>query len=1051
MAISIIKPSWVVHPDETRTDLRPTTIYTLSIHPDRSRLATGGLDTKIRLWSTLGVVDERVERDERCPKLLSTLLSHSVKVLIGKAVLVRVQGVVMCVRWSHDGRYLASGSDDKIVMIWSLEQGKGGKVWGTDQVNIENWKAVRRLVGHDSDVAGVAWSPNDEYVASVGLDSSAYVYSGKTFERIARLDGHMGFVKGLVFDPVGQYLATQSDDGSAKIWRTSDWRLHTSIEDVFVQAPKTNINRPSWSPDGSHLVLPNATSNDVFVAAVIERSTFRGQTFMVGHGNIVECSAFNPHVFLRDPKLPAESNNFCSVLALCARSTLSLWITSKSEPVIVFEQIFERDILDLSWSKDGQQLWACSSEGHVAVFEFDLDEIATVCPVEAKEKFWTDLYGTNVPALKGAAAVLEAQKLMAVDSFVPMRNGTMLHGIGATTTTSVNTLVARKGPGAKRVVPRAQQIGQVQVGGNPFASAPVMQAPLGAHQMMMQQPATLPMVQQVPQRAVLQNGMQTIAQTWPQQQQQVHQPIGFPHPQEQNPAAYTYVVPNQLQPHYTSHAPSSSSFPNQGQGSARRSLEAMEIDHVERGRPLPGQGYGDHLRLSEAEYRTQGRTVGGGRSAVERQELRELRPAYAPVVGAQARSLTFGISNRPDGKGERALAIPAVKTFGEQRITEQGDRLQVRNFGEGERKGSSEVCVVLSASCENGKEQDAQEKTLWIDYHPSFIVSSTGSPLFSAVSLEDESLVVYSPAGRRLWPVVVLDSPCAFLCAEGKWLMVVTAKGTLGVWDVPRRKVGLEMRSIEALLTSGVDAEGAGRKGTTSTTITTAALLPNGTPVVALSSGVTCSFDRALGVWVRVGEKGWKNGSELWGCITEEDEVDGAVGRVETAIREAAGADTSEAEGDEDDEEGKSPIAPDSDVERSSKKRKLSPTLSGDPSAPQGEQNDFGLSRTLAHAEARIEASVALDSPQEYSLFMRRYCERLGKAGILGRVEEVIRSLLGPVYYQPSSSETKWDPKVLSFNKRDILREVVLPELSKHETCKKLVEEYGALLKKIEG
>ncbi|KDE03708.1 hypothetical protein MVLG_05839 [Microbotryum lychnidis-dioicae p1A1 Lamole] len=1028
MPISITKPCWVVHPDETRTDLRPTTIYTLSIHPDRSRLATGGLDTKIRLWSTLGVVDERAERDERCPKLLSTLISHS--------------GVVMCVRWSHDGRYLASGSDDKIVMIWSLEQGKGGKVWGTDQVNIENWKAVRRLVGHDSDVAGVAWSPNDEYVASVGLDSSAYVYSGKTFERIARLDGHMGFVKGLVFDPVGQYLATQSDDGSAKVWRTSDWRLHTSIEEVFVQAPKTNINRPSWSPDGSHLVLPNATSNDVFVAAVIERSTFRGQTFMVGHGNIVECSAFNPHVFLRDPKLPAESNNFCSVLALCARSTLSLWITSKSEPIIVFEEIFERDILDLSWSKDGKQLWACSSEGHVAVFEFDLDEIATVCPVEAKENFWRDLYGTSVPALNGA-----------INTLVPNRNGTILHGIGGTTTTtSVNTLVARKGPGAKRVVPRAQ-IGQVQSGGNPFASAPVMQAPLGGHQMMMQPPSTLPMGQQVHQRAVLQNRMQSIAHTWPQQQhqQQVHQPIGFPHSQEQNPAAYTYVVPNQLQPHYTSHAPSSSSFPNQGQGSARRSLDAMDIDHVERGRPVSGQAYGDHLRLSEAEYRTRGKIVGGGRRAVERRELRELRPAYAPVVEPQTRSLTFGISNRPDGKGERALAVPLVKTFEEQRITEQGDRLQVRNFGEGERKGSSEVCVVIGASSEKVKEQDVQEKTLWIDYHTSFIVSSTGSPLFSAVSLDDKTLVVYSPAGRRLWPVVVLDSPCAFLCAEGKWLMVITAKGTLGVWDVPRRSVGLEMRSIEALLTSGVDGGAAGGKGKTSTTITTAALLPNGTPVVALSSGVTCSFDRALGVWVHVGEKGWKNGSELWGSITEEDEVDGAVGRVETAIREAAAADASNAEQDDDDEEGKSSIAPDSDVERSSKKRKFSPTLSGDPSAPQGEQNDFGLSRTLAHAEARIEASVALDSPEEYSFFMRQYCERLGKAGILGRAEEVIRSLLGPVYYQSSNSEIKWDPKVLSFNKRDILREVVLPELGMHETCKKLVEEYGVLLKKIEG
>lgn len=38
-----------------------------------------------------------------------------------------------------------------------------------------------------TDVAGVAWSPNDEYVASVGLDSSAYVYSGKTFGKPLRL------------------------------------------------------------------------------------------------------------------------------------------------------------------------------------------------------------------------------------------------------------------------------------------------------------------------------------------------------------------------------------------------------------------------------------------------------------------------------------------------------------------------------------------------------------------------------------------------------------------------------------------------------------------------------------------------------------------------------------------------------------------------------------------------------------------------------------------------------------------------------------------------
>lgn len=83
-------------------------------------------------------------------------------------------------------------------------------------------------------------------------------------ELIRRLDGHLGFVKGVVFDPVGQYLASlvrrcesfirgarhadvgsfsQSDDNTLKIWRTSDWRLHASVSEPFVDAPKTTVTR----------------------------------------------------------------------------------------------------------------------------------------------------------------------------------------------------------------------------------------------------------------------------------------------------------------------------------------------------------------------------------------------------------------------------------------------------------------------------------------------------------------------------------------------------------------------------------------------------------------------------------------------------------------------------------------------------------------------------------------------------------------------------------------------------------------------------------------
>lgn len=73
----MVKPAWIVHPDESPS-AKPQTIFTCAIHPDGSRLATGGLDNKIRLWATLPILNPKAEHDEeRVPKLLCTLTSHS--------------------------------------------------------------------------------------------------------------------------------------------------------------------------------------------------------------------------------------------------------------------------------------------------------------------------------------------------------------------------------------------------------------------------------------------------------------------------------------------------------------------------------------------------------------------------------------------------------------------------------------------------------------------------------------------------------------------------------------------------------------------------------------------------------------------------------------------------------------------------------------------------------------------------------------------------------------------------------------------------------------
>ena len=105
------KPAWVIHDvanargDQTKA--KRATIYSVHVHPDGSRIATGGLDAKIRIWSTKPILNSASELSNKPPKLLCTLTMHT--------------GPVLTVRWAHSGRWLASGSDDAIVMIWDLD------------------------------------------------------------------------------------------------------------------------------------------------------------------------------------------------------------------------------------------------------------------------------------------------------------------------------------------------------------------------------------------------------------------------------------------------------------------------------------------------------------------------------------------------------------------------------------------------------------------------------------------------------------------------------------------------------------------------------------------------------------------------------------------------------------------------------------------------------------------------------------------------------------------------------------------------------------------
>lgn len=94
---------------------------------------------QVRIWNMKSVAKEISEGEQSTQKLLATLRDHF--------------GSVNCVRWAKHGRYLASGSDDQVILVHERKPGTGTTEFGSGEPpDAENWKVVMTLRGHAADV-----------------------------------------------------------------------------------------------------------------------------------------------------------------------------------------------------------------------------------------------------------------------------------------------------------------------------------------------------------------------------------------------------------------------------------------------------------------------------------------------------------------------------------------------------------------------------------------------------------------------------------------------------------------------------------------------------------------------------------------------------------------------------------------------------------------------------------------------------------------------------------------------------------------------------------
>ncbi|KAG8982746.1 hypothetical protein FRB90_006576 [Tulasnella sp. 427] len=127
---------------------------------------------------------------------------------------------------------LISGSDDHTLFLWNLFPTARDSASSTSNESAKvngKIKPVARLLGHQSQVSHVAFSPDGRWAASAGFDRSIRIWEGRTGKYVSTLRGHIAPVYRLTWSIDSRYLVSASKDSTLKIWSLKTNKMHTDL------------------------------------------------------------------------------------------------------------------------------------------------------------------------------------------------------------------------------------------------------------------------------------------------------------------------------------------------------------------------------------------------------------------------------------------------------------------------------------------------------------------------------------------------------------------------------------------------------------------------------------------------------------------------------------------------------------------------------------------------------------------------------------------------------------------------------------------------------
>ncbi|KAI0743145.1 hypothetical protein C8Q80DRAFT_1273690 [Daedaleopsis nitida] len=269
--------------------------------------------------------------------------------------------VVWDLAFSPDSERLASAGGEGRIMVWDVERGtKLAMLEGhsdmihcvlasaSDDATVRVWDASTSqelyvLDGHDAMVIFVVFSSDGTMMASGGADYSCRIWNVDGGALRYELQGHNGMVWTAAFDPASRRIATASDDGSVRIWSTG-----TGDELVILHEHHGPVWTVAFSADGKRLL---SASSDATIRICDSYSGERVAA-MDGHDSMVN-SAF----FSSDGQYVASAS---------ADNTVKLWKVEGGACVRTFNEHNDK-VTHALFTPDARMLASGSDDGTVRI------------------------------------------------------------------------------------------------------------------------------------------------------------------------------------------------------------------------------------------------------------------------------------------------------------------------------------------------------------------------------------------------------------------------------------------------------------------------------------------------------------------------------------------------------------------------------------------------------------------------------------------------------------------------------------------------------------